>query len=116
MSRSHRTVACGRGSHGDDRIPAPWLPLGPEDEGEGGGDEEPDQKGPHGNRHGTTHCHRAAEKPVPWKVIAISSQLDICLTLPARWSAERMRRTRSAKSTVRLFPPHNRLLRDGDTR
>src|SRR6266481_5645194 len=42
------------------------LPLGPEDEGEGGCGEEPHQEGPHGNRHGTTHCHRAAEKPVPW--------------------------------------------------
>src|SRR6266566_2626955 len=65
-SRGRGAVACRRGSHGDHGIPAPWLRLGPKDEGEGGCGEECDQEGPHGNRQGTTHCDRTAEKPTPW--------------------------------------------------
>jgi len=70
------------------------------------------RKGPQHDREG----NEAETCRSPGQRRSLRSPLDICLTLPARWSAERMRRTRSAKSTVRLFPPHNRLLRDGDTR
>src|SRR2546428_6496572 len=75
-SRGRGTVASRHGSHGDNGIPAPWLPLGPKDEDEGGCGEERDQEGPHGVRHGTTHWDGAAEKPTPYVVQCAHSELS----------------------------------------